>query len=293
MSEIVFAETFEQRANVPHMTYGRQPTDKKVTIFQSPGKVAVVESTLVCGVPRGHPTKRYYYWRSIASSGFRRNKVGTIVPFSCTRPWDAKVGTGWKHKWPQEPFNWLHGTPHDDTAGEAFQRAVWEEFGVTSIQDLYPMLTKYNLSSYATIPNSLKVPFRSDDWEVFTQKVFGKTRTNKSLVETLQKTEPYFVAYAQQFRGLVADSAIQDFFDRNEFDEEMEVSFRPHSPSIRKFLLKTNQQTRDNLINMTFDLSDLNQVANFVRFGDHTMLRYADGGVYKNWTQLAHWLPAC
>lgn len=290
MSEIVFAQTFEQRQDVPHMTYGRQPTDKKVTIFQSPGKVAVVQSTLVCGVPRGHSDKRYYYWRTVASAGFRRNKAGTVVPFSCTRPWDAKVGVAWRHKWPNEPFNWLNGTvTQPDDAGQAFQRAVWDEFGVRSVQELYPMLDRYGLPSYATIPSSLKVPFRSDDWEVFAQKVFGKTRTNKRLVEALQKTEPYFVAYAQQFRGLVADSAIQDFFDRNEFDEDMEVSFRPHSPNIRKFLLNTNQQTRDNLINITFDLSDLNRVANFVLFGERTMLRYANGGVYKNWSELARW----
>lgn len=288
MSEIVFAETFEQRANVPHMTYGRQPTDKKVTIFQSPGKVAVVESTLVCGVPRGHPTKRYYYWRSIASSGFRRNKVGTIVPFSCTRPWDAKVGTGWKHKWPQEPFNWLHGTSHDDTAGEAFQRAVWDEFGVRSIQELYPMLDKYRLPTYQTIPNSLKVAFRADDWEVFTQKVFGKTRTTKPLIGAVQETEPYFVAYAQQFRGLVPDEAVQGFLERNHFDEEMEETFQPHSPTIRPFLLAASKETRDNLISVTFDRSDLMRVSRFVRFGSRDMKEYAQrASGYKNWTQLA------
>jgi len=41
------------------MTYGRQPTDKKVTIFKNPGKVAVFQSTLVCGVPRQAKDKRY------------------------------------------------------------------------------------------------------------------------------------------------------------------------------------------------------------------------------------------
>lgn len=289
MTEIVFTQRFEKRDHVPYMEYGRQPTDKKVTIFKNAGKVAVVQSTLVCGVPRGHKDKRYFYWRSTASAGFRRNKAGTIVPFSCTRPWDAKVGVAWKHKWPNEPFNWLHGTSHDDTAGEAFQRAVWDEFGIRRVQELYPMLDQYNLPSYATIPNSLRMPFRTDDWEEFTQKVFGKTRTNKRLVAAVQQTEPYFVAYAQQFRGLVHDSFIEAFLDRNHFDEEMEETFQPHSPTIRPFLLAANKETRDNLISVTFDNADLRRVGSFVRFGAKHMKAYADRGesTYKNWTQLA------
>lgn len=290
MTQIVFAQTFEQRDNIAHMSYGRQPTDKKVTIFQNPGKVAVVQSTLVCGVPRGHSDKRYYYWRSIASAGFRRNKAGTIVPFSCTRPWDAKVGVGWRHKWPQEPFNWLSGTgTQPDDAGEAFQHAVWEEFGVRTVQELYPMLNLYNLPTYNTIPGTPKTAFRSDDWEVFTQKVFGKTRTNKRLISAVQETEPYFVAYAQQFRGLVHDSFVQAFLERNHFDEEMEEGFRPHSPDIRRFLRMSNDTTRKNLISVRFDLSDLNRVARFVQSQAINHMRYsrAHEGTYNNWTQLA------
>jgi len=210
------------------------------------------------------------------------------VPFSCTRPWDAKVGVAWKHKFPNEPFNWLHGTSHDDTAGEAFQRAVWDEFGIRRVQELYPMLDMYDLPAYTTIPNSLKMPFRTDDWEVFTQKVFGKTRTNKRLVAAVQQTEPYFVAYAQQFRGLVHDSFIEAFLDRNHFDEEMEETFSPHSPTIRPFLLASNQETRNNLISITFDNADLRRVMGFVRFGAKHMKAYADRGetTYQNWTQL-------
>lgn len=290
MSEIVFTQTFEQRQGVDTMTYGRQPTDRKVTIFKNPGKVAVVRSTLVCGVPRGHSDKRYYYWRSTASAGFRRNRAGTIVPFSCTRPWDAKVGVGWHHKWPQEPFNWLSGVgTQPDDAGEAFQRAVWDEFGIRDITELYPMLNLYGLPSYKTIPNSLKMPFRSDDWEDFTARVFGKTRLTKPLVASVQNTEPYFVAYAQQFRGLVPDSHVEAFLQRNHFDEEMEETFQPHSPTIRSFLLAANQETRNNLIGITFDNADLRRVMHFTRFGTRYMKGYADRGktTYENWTQLA------
>lgn len=288
MSEIVFTETFEQRANIAHMDYGRQPTDKKVTIFKNTGKVAVAQSTLVVGVPRGHKDKRYYYWRTTGSAGFRRNQAGTIVPFSCTRSWDAKVGTNWKHKFPNEPFNWLHGTSHDDTAGEAFQRAVWDEFGFRDVQELYPMLARYDLPAYGTIPNSLKMPFRTDDWEDFTARAFGKTRVTKPLVAAVQNTEPYFVAYAQQFRGLVPQADIEAFLNRNHFDEDMEEGFRPHSPTIRPFLLAADEETRKNLISITFDLSDMNRVMNFVRFGQKYMKAYADRGTttYKNWTQL-------
>lgn len=290
MTEIVFTQTFEQRQGVADMAYGRQTTDKKVTIFKNTGKVAVVQSTLVCGVPRGHKDKRYFYWRSTGSAGFRRNKNGTIVPFSCSRPWDAKVGVPWAHKFPNEPFNWLSGTgTQPDDAGEAFQRAVWDELGIRRVQELYPMLDLYNLPSYLTIPNSLKMPFRTDDWEDFTTKVFGKTRTNKRLIAAVQQTEPYFVAYAQQFRGLVPDEAVQAFLDRNHFDEEMEETFSPHSPTIRPFLLAANQETRKNLINITFDNADLRRVMQFTRFGAKHMKAYADRGetTYQNWTQLA------
>lgn len=290
MSEIVYTKTFEQRQGVDTMAYGRQPTDRKVTIFQSPGKVAVVLSTLVVGVPRGHSDKRYYYWNSTASSGFRRNKAGTIIPFSCSRPWDAKRSVAWKHKFPSEPFNWLEGTgTQPDEAGEAFQRAVWEEFGITNVTQLYPMLDRYNLPSYKTIPNSLKMPFRTDDWEDFTARVFGKTRLSKPLVAAVENTEPYFVAYAQQFRGLVSDAAVVSFLERNHFDEEMEETFQPHSPTIRPFLLASSQATRDNLINVEFDRADMMRVMRFMRFGTKDFKELAGNGQYeyKNWTHLS------
>lgn len=287
MSEIIFTQTFEKRDHIKDIR-SRDATDRKVTIFRSPGKVAIVQSTLVCGVPRGHRDKRYYYWRSIGSYGFRRNRAGTVVPFSCKRPWNAKSGVGWTHSLPDEPFNWLEYSQNgNDDAGEVFRHAVWAEFGVRKIQDMYPMLDKYRLNSYRTIPNTLKMPFRVDDWSEFTERVFGKTRTTPRLTSAVKKSEPYFVAYAQQFRGLVPDNDIIDFLDRNSFDDEMEEGFTPHSPSVRPFLLKVDDKTRKSLISMTFDLSDMNRVYRFVMFGKRYMEQYATAQPYVNWSQVS------
>lgn len=289
MSEIVYASRIEMRHSLDYITYGRTQTDRKITIFKSPGKVAVVNSSLIAGIPRSAPDKRYFYWRSIASSGFRRNKAGTIVPFSCTRPWDAKVGTPWRHKFPNEPFNWLTRAPEDgdDDAGRIFQHAVWDEFGFRDANELYPMLDKYELPSYFTIPNTLKMPFRTDDWEDFTSRVFGKTRTSPKMIAAVRQTEPYVVAYAQQFRGLVPDGELIGCMYRNRFDEEMEENFQPHSPTIRHYLRHTSRSTCLALVRASLDFSDMRRIQRMTQLNKRDMARYATmNNPVNNWSDV-------
>jgi hypothetical protein len=274
MSEIVYTHTREYRDFINQMDGGRTTADQKVTIFQQPGKVAFARSVLVVGVPRGHKDKRYYYWRTVASTGFRRNSAGTVIPFSCSRPWDAKVGVQWSHKFPNEPFKLLDFEAEDDDAAEAYRRAVWYTFGFRNVNELFPMLDEYRLSNYGHIPNTLKYPFRVKDWSEYTARAFGKTRVTPRLVAAVKQTEPYIVAYAQQFRGLVDDDKMVKFIEDNHFDDEMEEGFRPHSPNIRPGLLVAHQGLRDGLIANKMDISDMARVYNMCAMGKPNVMRY-------------------
>lgn len=250
MYKIAFTETFEDRRHIPDMVGGRAPADQKVTVFQSRHKVAVVRSTLVVGVPRGHPDKRYYNWRTTASFGFRRNTAGNIVPFQCTRNWDSGKGSAWHHITPTAPFNMLEKARDDqpDDLGRAFQHACWEEFNITDIKQIYPMLDKYNMSRYSLMPTNLRPAFRQDNWEAYAAVAFGKTRRSKRLVAAVQNAEPFIVSYAQQFRGLVSDEQMVSYMENNFFDDEMEANFKPFNINFRPLLLAASPQVREHFI---------------------------------------------
>lgn len=279
MVEIVYTETYEKnRGLVDSMDYGRAILDDKVTIFQSRDKVSLVTSNLIVGVPRGrdpeaNKNKRYYYWRSVESYGFRRNRAGNVMPFQCRRPWDATVGVHWQHQQARDPFLMLAERADWALANE-FRRAVRTTFGVEKPSDIYPMMDEYGLFNYITIPNSLKVAFRERSFDDLTRVSFGKTRTTPRLVAAVANTDPYIVAYAQQFRGLVDNEKIVKFIEDNHFDDEMEEGFRPHSPDIRHGLLAAPKKLLDALISNQMDLSDMNRVRYLTGVGKYSMKSY-------------------
>lgn len=285
MSEIVFTDTTERRGHIKHMTQGRTPSDEKVTIFQSPNKVAFVTSTLVVGVPRGHSDKRYYHWRSTESFGFRRNRAGNIMSWQCTRPFDAKTGVEWGHRQPRQAFQMLDESD-DWEAAAAFKRAVWYTFGIRKAEDIFPMMPEYGLRTYWSVPSSLRSAFRVNDWSEYAARGFGKTRATPRLVAAVKQTDPYIIAYAQQFRGLVDDEKMVKFMEDNHFDDEMEESFVPHSPNIRPGLLVATQELRDGLITSGMDFNDMRRIQNMVTFNNPKMMKelFANRKV----TRLAH-----
>lgn len=299
MSELVFSDTIERNRNqVDGMDGGRILLDEKFSIFRRPGKVCFVASTLVCGVPKEridgyvkHNTaKRYYYWRSTDSYGFRRNKAGFIQPYECSRSWDAPVGTHWRHRQPRAPWQLFdkHESDMGFKAAQEFRHAVWSEFGIESPQDVYPLMNTYGLIHPWTIPNSLKPAFRSDDVTALARYAFGRKRTTPELVKAVAGTEPYMVAYAQQFRGLVPDSSLVAFMRDNHFDDEMEEIFQPHTPDFRKGLLN-NTGLAQPLIDLRLDAEDLKRIQRVMMFGKGAMNTHFTIGArraVKNWKEL-------
>lgn len=291
MSEIVYTETEQDRGHVANMSHGRTATDKKVTIFQSRDKVALVTSRLVAGVPRRYSDKRYYYWQSVSSLGFRRNKNGTIIPFQCSRAYDAKRSDPWKHMQARYPFELLGGDDNSRMA-EEFRRAVWFVFDVTKTTDIYPMMDRYDLLHYHTIPHTLHKAFRQDAWGDYAAAAFGKTRVTPRLINAARNTDPYFVAYAQNFRGLVHDSQLVAFMERNHFDDEMEEGFQPHTPDFRAGILHAHQDVRNALINTKIDLSDMKRIWHVTSVQKKYLAHSFKGNsnrLPQNWTEVRAW----
>jgi hypothetical protein len=274
MSEIVYTETDKIRGHIADMGHGRKPADRKFTLFQSDSKVALVTSTLVVGVPLGRnkdkgykeplTDKRYYYWRSHYSFGFRRNSAGNIVPYQCQRPWDSSWKSPWRHQQARAPFTLLSPEGEDgfsERLAHEFKRAVWATFDVTNINDIFPMLPVVGLEHYYTIPHTLHAAFRQSTWEDYTATAFGKTRVTPRLVAAVKGAEPYHVAYARNFRGLVDNDKVVEYLERNGmFDEEMGEGFRPHTPDFRKGILAAPVETRNALIDLDLTLEDMKRI---------------------------------
>lgn len=288
MSEIVYTET-TNRGQQPDFsgTYPpiRQPTENKVTIFRSPGKVAIVRSTLIVGVPnRNHMDKRFYQWRTTHSMGLRLNSSGKVVPYAARRPWDYKKGTAWTGQIPEQAVDALTSDDNSDLA-QAYRQACDLEFGIKSLHDLYPIAGEYGLISYRSMPMYFRAAMRAGSMQDFATQVFGKNRVNSSLVQAAAATEPYVVALAHQFRGLVPDESLIKFMDKTHFDEEMESTYDSHTPLIRKNILAINESSRKRLLERGLDASDLNQISSAPSY-KHRMYLLKDTTEYGVWSEV-------
>lgn len=265
MFEIVYKSTTEDRSRISRMRYGMEPADNACTVIKKDDKVSILGSQFVVGVPTPGSAKRYYYWRTISSLGLRKNANGSVVPYHCTREWKGRGNGGWTFQRPTTVFGAL---AQSGDMGEAFANAVEETFGVTSARDLYPMMERYGFDKYSAVPSSLLPAFRQTDFEGMANMVFGKTRSSSRMIKAMSQTDPFFVAFAQQFRGLVDDESLVKFMEKNHFDENMENVFKPFSPNIRKLLLLDNAvgqkyaSRMKNMINKELDMGDLWNISN-------------------------------
>lgn len=291
MTNIVYTHTDKMRGGIKDMQSMHMPTDRKVTIFQQPNKVAVVGALLVVGKPthkEEHKDKRWYKWRSTETYGLRRNAHGTIIPWSATRPYTFKVGDQWKHAGGcRRVFDALD--PESEHEGSvAFRKAVWETFGVKSMYDIFPIAEHYGLHRYDTMPYALRNAMRQPTMTEFTTQLFGKTRTSDSLMDAVSGTDPFVVALAHQFRGLVPDSALVWMMRNNSFDDEMEESFEPFSPWVRPVLKVISQRSRNNLVRERLDVSTLMRIHRVMAYtrNDYATKQFDPEETYNSWEDL-------
>lgn len=286
MSDIVYTHTVKERQYVDQLNSidfaNRTACDRKVTIFQAKDKVALVHGTLVCGVPRGYPDKRWYKWRSTASYGLRRNSNGTLVPWNCSRPWDFTKETQWKHHTATAVFDKMEDTGDE---ADAFRKAIRESFGVTDWTSIYPIVNQYGIYSYKHVPFDLRGAFRAGTMQEFVAKSFGIKRTNATMVEAVSNTDPWIVDLAYQFRGLVPDADLTNFLVNNHFDDEM-MEFKPFSPLIRKVAKQLSEPVRRTLLSKTLDYSDMGYIFH-VNTYKNTIGWQNGGDKVTSWERLA------
>lgn len=264
--EIVYRHAQENRHHIAGMASGRLASDYAQTVFRHDHKVAVAHSNLIVGVPRvkGHRYaengQRYYYWYTTVSMGLIRKSNGSVVPYHCTRNYE---GNNRSWHWHDTSSVFHRITDGDDDASKAFANAVREQFFIEKPQDVYPMMDEYGISDTKYIPKTLGPAFRSDNWAEYAARIFGKTRVTPRLIKAVQNTDPLFVSYAQQFRGLVEDEALAKFMEKNEFSEEYAEDFSPFTPHLRKALLHAPMEVRDILINKVYQDGDLPSLRRF------------------------------
>lgn len=293
MGERVFSVTEDRRILIDNLkqehTVSQVPTDIKKTVWVSPNKASIVVSSLVVGRPRGedHKDKRYYKWRTTASLGLYRNRGGNPQPYHATRPWNFNKGTPWAHRNAHTVFGWME---EDSDLGRAFKHACWQTFDVTCLNDMYPMAETWGISGYKYIPYALRPAMREYRWFDFTGRVFGKKRNSKRMQEAVSNTDPYIVAYAREFRGLVPDDELTAFVENTHFDDEMMEGFNGEDPRVRFALKAMNEKSRRTLLARGMDLSDITNLERLRHYGkDWQKGIVARDTDYARWSDLLMW----
>lgn len=247
MGEIVWAKTHEHRDHLEGHTYGELPADKRTTIFADKNKVCMVDSTMIVGANRSSG-KFYYRWRSVSSVGFFRNKAGHLQPYRAVRPPKQKV---WNSFYPETAFYYLEqdGSVKFEEPVQAFRDACKRYLHLKSVYDLYPMAEVIGLPErFNLLPANLRPHMRTTDWNEYTAGALGKKRATPEMVEAVQKTEPYVLAMAHEFRGTVDDKALTTFVQTHYFDENLMQNFKPHTPKFRQIIKLTDDKSRMKLL---------------------------------------------
>lgn len=293
MGERVFSVTEDRRDVIdnlkdPH-SESRVPSDIKKTVWVSPNKVSIAISTLVVGRPGGedHKDKRYYKWRTTASLGLYRNRGGNPQPYHAARPWNFKKGDQWAHRNAHTVFDWME---EDSDLGQAFKHYCWETFDVSRLGDMYPMTDVWGVISYKYMPYTLRPAMRESNWSDFTGRIFGKKRNSVRLQAAVSNTDPYIVAYARDFRGLVPDDELTAFVENTRFDDEMMEGFTGQDPNVRLALRKMNEKSRRTILARGMDMSDIKNLERLRCYG-----KKWQGGIigkdndYASWSDLLMW----
>lgn len=269
MGEIVWAKTQERRDHIENQVYGQLPADSRMTVFASKDKVCLVDSTMLIGANR-NSDKKYYQWRSVSSTGFFRNKAGHLQPYRAIRPLKQKV---WKSYYPESAFYMLEEA--DTVAGEpikAFREACKQYLRVRSVYDVYPMSEVMGMPErFNLLPANLRPFMRTTDWNEFMVGAFGKTRVTPGMIKSAQETEPFVIALAREFRGMVSDVTLRKFIANTHFDDEMMDDFRPFTPRVRSVLKHLDDRSKRRLIGEPINLKNVE----FIRYVSNRNTAYS------------------
>jgi hypothetical protein len=288
----VYTETIENRTPVLTDLPGFNLLDNKVTIFQNDNKVAVATSVLLTGTPwdkttgdwQRIPGKRYYRWRTIGSYGFIRTKSGIAMPYHSMR--GPRSNDHWRNRFPYMAADALS---FNGDQADAYRHAMWETFGATKVQHLYPMMDTYQLINYPSIPLNLRRAFRETSTEAYAGMVFGQKRNTERLQAAVVNTDAYVVALAHQFRGLVSDEALLSFIENTHFDKEMEETFEVHNPLVRKIVEFLPREDRESILAKGLDAADLKRIMQLSRYASLSQNKYHMTSRFTNISEMKSW----
>lgn len=291
MARIVHTETYKDRSMLDNGFVASQvDLDRKATVWQDERKVGISFSRLRSGSVRG-TDKRWYRWGTHLAFGFRYSSRGNVVPYEVTRATSLRATDLWVNRRPLAAFGALEGTGFTEGVIEAFQKAVAETFRVRTLHDIYPLARHYDISRYVGIPSNVRPAFRYDDVRDAAVVLFGKQRAlgNKFLPDAMSRTDPYMIAVAEQFRGLTEDKNLVKFMAENDFDDEMEQTFTPHTPRLRPIVRRLSPDSRGMLLSSGIDNMDLKRIHAACGEGINlqwSVKRVDEGATVKNWKEL-------
>lgn len=255
MSELVWSETNDIMDSAEKLLtatgYDAQSHTTgaiKKSLFRDDNKVSFVKSHLEVGYPKGHPNKRWYKWQSYEAMGLLRNKAGNVVPFHCRKPINATKRTPWTNCAPSDVFTALGHDNYDE-----YTRHVRDVFGITGLNDVYPLAQEFGISRYTGMPYLLRHAMRNRTLQDFAVEMFAKSRVDDSLLKAIPNTEPELVALTSQMRGAATQQQIINFMELNPLDMERAQPYPV--PVMRKMWLCLDYKSIDNLLCKSLDAS--------------------------------------
>lgn len=203
----------------------------KISIFTHENKVSLTSSSQYTGTNQ-KSGKRWFRWETGGAMGFRRNDLGTIIPFSVSKQ-GSKFRPGY-----YDPFD------PATAARSQYLNQVKTVFNVTRPADVYPMLDVYGFDRWRDIPYGMAKYFRLSNEKDFTRALFGKSNYRRDLLKAVCQSSPSKLLVAKQFNGLVPVDWIIGWL--NNSDSIFPANFRVDN--LRKALLELDPRSYRRLL---------------------------------------------
>lgn len=152
----------------------------KVSILESPGKLSIARSELLRGTNR-YSGKTWARWRTSQVAGIYTTSTGLLVPYHRVRN---------KNNWHNGYLNifyskLLYGAGRfTKSPKDILSAKIYEKFGISSVEDIYPMCRELNISAQE-IPPGLRSAYRQNNIKDCVGVALGKGAIRKDIIRTL------------------------------------------------------------------------------------------------------------
>lgn len=214
------------------------------SIFIYDHKVALTDSILKTGINK-HSKKPYQRWARGNFRGFYRNSNGLVIPYHV-----SKYRGGFTSS--QSLLSSIHRSIiNTQDYNPYFTDAVKSKLKITTLEDIYPMLTYYTTvdrDAYFDVPQHILFSLRQTTAKDFTYSLFGTKNYRRDLVKAVAQSQLQEISIVRDFKNLVPVDWIINFLREIEVPADR---YRGAPSSIRTILRQLDPRSYRQLLRDT------------------------------------------